>query len=75
MTTMLTIKEFDVDFVAENFDKILQDAVTQALSSTHQEVLDVTKPNLEKAISERILKIGNQMCKHFTYDELLPDRE
>lgn len=75
MTTQLTVTDFDVDFVAENFDKVLQDAVSQALGSSHKEVLEFTKPNLEKAISERVLQISNQICKHFTYDELLPDTE
>lgn len=76
MTTLLTINDdFDIHFVADNFDKVLQDAVSQALGSSHKEVLEATKPNLEKTISERILQICNQICKHFTYDELLPDRE
>lgn len=74
MTTHLSVKDFTVKFEAVNFDKTLQQAVTQALGSSHQEILDATRPNIEKAISEKCLEIANKICKHFTYDELFPDR-
>ncbi|KOC69862.1 hypothetical protein WH47_07072 [Habropoda laboriosa] len=75
MTTRLTVKDFDVKFELTNFDKALQQAVSQALGNSHQEILDATKPNIEKAISQRCLEMANKICKHFTYDELFPDRE
>ncbi|CAK9833903.1 Putative beta-carotene-binding protein [Anthophora retusa] len=75
MTTRLNVKDFTVKFEVTNFDKTLQEAVSQALGSSHQEVLEATTPNIEKAISERCLELANKICKHFTYDELFPDRE
>lgn len=75
MTTKLDVKDYDVKFEAQNFDKSLHDAISQALGSSHKEILDATKPNLEKVISETVLNMANKICKHFTYDELFPDRE
>lgn len=75
MTTQLGLKEYKLDFKADNFDKTLQEAVTNALGDSHTEVLQATKPNIEKAISEWCLKMANKICKHFSYDELFPDRE
>ncbi|KZC13437.1 hypothetical protein WN55_04988 [Dufourea novaeangliae] len=75
MTTKLNVKDYTVKFEADNFDKTLQEAVSQALGNSHQEILEATRPNLERVISERCLQIANKICKHFTYDELFPDRE
>ena len=73
--THLSLKEYTVDFQADNFDKTLREAVTQALGHSHEEIMEAVKPNLEKAISERCLQFANNIFKHFTYDELFPDRE
>ncbi|XP_076172810.1 protein takeout [Ptiloglossa arizonensis] len=75
MTIRLDVKDYTFNFVAENFDKTLQEAVHEALGNSHQEILEATRPNLEKAISERCLEMANKICKHFTFDELFPDRE
>ena len=73
--TQLSLKEYAVDFKANNLDKTLREAVTQALGHSHQEIMEAVRPNLEKAISERCLLFANNIFKHFTYDELFPDRE
>ncbi|XP_034186420.1 putative beta-carotene-binding protein [Osmia lignaria lignaria] len=75
MTTNLDVKNYDLKFEAENFDNSLHDAISQALGNSRQEILDAVKPNLEKVISETVLSMANKIGKHFTYDELLPDRE
>ncbi|XP_076621689.1 uncharacterized protein LOC143342091 [Colletes latitarsis] len=75
ITTHLDVKDYTVKFEAENFDKILQEAVRQALGNSHREILEATRPNLEKAISQKGLEMANKICKHFTFDELFPDRE
>ena len=73
--THLSLKKYTVDFKMDNFDKTLQEAVTQALGHSHEEIMEAVRPNLEKAISERCLTFANNIFKHFTYDELFPDRE
>lgn len=75
MTLDLDVKDYDVEFRADNFDKTLQDAIRQAMGDSHQEILAATKPNLEKGISEIVLSMANKICKHFAFDELFPDRE
>lgn len=75
MTTKLDIKDFEAKFEARNFDKTLQDAVRQALGGSHKEILDSSRPSIEKVISQKCLEIANKICKNFTYDELFPDRE
>ena len=73
--THLSLKEYTVDFKTEHLDKTLQEALTQALGNSHEEIMEAVRPNLEKAISERCLTFANNICKHFTYEELFPDRE
>lgn len=75
MKIHLNIKDYDLTFDSDTFDKTLKDAIVQVLGSSHQEVLDATRPNVEKAISETVLNMANKICKHFTFDELLPNRE
>lgn len=75
MTTRLELNDYKFDFEAENFDKTLQDAMKQAFGSSREEILEAMKPNVEKAISQMCLNMSNKICKHFTYDELFPDRE
>lgn len=75
MTTHLNIKDYTIKYEPENFDETLRDAFKQAIGHNNREILEMTRPNLEKAISQRCLEISNKICKHFSYDELLPDRE
>lgn len=75
ITIDLDVKDYDVEFTADNFDDTLQDAIRQAMGDSHKEILAATKPNLEKGISEIVLSMANKICKHFTFDELFPDRE
>ena len=75
MTTHLNIKDYTIKYEPENFDQTLRNAFSEAVGHNNREILEVTIPNLEKAISKRCLEISNNICKHFSYDELLPDRE
>ncbi|XP_071860333.1 circadian clock-controlled protein daywake [Bombus fervidus] len=75
ITTHLDIKDYTIKYEPENFDQTLRDAFRDAVGHNNREILEVTRPNLEKAISQKCLEISNKICKHFSYDELLPDRE
>lgn len=75
MTTKLDIKDFKAKFQSQNFDHTIQEAINQALGSSHKEIIETTRPNIENAISEKCLELANKLCQRFTYDQLFPDRE
>ncbi|XP_076287695.1 uncharacterized protein LOC143212618 [Lasioglossum baleicum] len=75
MTTKLDIKDFKVKFQSRNFDKTIQDAISQALGSSHKEIIETSTPNVENAISAKCLNLANKLCQRFTYQQLFPDRE
>lgn len=76
MTSKLTIKDYTANFAPKDGpESPLATAINTALATNRQEFIEGTIPNLEKTISENVLIIANKICKHFTYDELFPDRE
>lgn len=75
MQMKLDAKDFGLKFESDTFDKTLQEAFSKALGSSHEEVLQITMPYIEKAISEKCLDLANKICKHLPYDEVFPDRE
>ncbi|XP_076763076.1 putative beta-carotene-binding protein [Xylocopa sonorina] len=75
MTTRLNIEDFDIKWKIDNFDGTLREAFAQALGSSHKEIIETTRPNIEKAISENCLSVANKICRRISYDELFPDRE
>jgi len=63
--------EFDLNETKlEQFNKIVKDFV----GNNQEEIIKILKPVLEETISKRILLISNDVVKHFTYEELFPDR-
>ncbi|XP_043525051.1 circadian clock-controlled protein daywake-like [Frieseomelitta varia] len=75
MSIKLIVTDFDVEFHGHSFDKTLQEAIEQTIQHNKKELLDASIGNLEKATSKKCLEIINNLTKHFTYDEMLPDRE
>ncbi|XP_015604907.1 protein takeout [Cephus cinctus] len=76
ITIKLTIKDYISHFVPrEGENSPLANGINAALSNGRQEIIETITPNLEKVISEQILEYANKICKHFTYEELFPDRE
>lgn len=74
MTTKLGIKDYEAKFKSnDGADSPISTAINQALDGGRQEILELIRPTLEKAISEKILELGNKVCKKFTYDELFPE--
>ncbi|XP_043795177.1 uncharacterized protein LOC122716308 [Apis laboriosa] len=58
------------------FDSDVFDFLKETLSKIdNEEILEIFTPNIEKVISKNSLELCNNFCKHFTFDELLPDRE
>ncbi|KAH0555235.1 uncharacterized protein LOC123263857 [Cotesia glomerata] len=71
----LKIGDYTVKFVPNNTTAALSEAINAVLNGNRQEIIDTITPHIEKVISAKILEISNQITKHFTYDELFPDRE
>ncbi|KAL6255415.1 hypothetical protein P5V15_013750 [Pogonomyrmex californicus] len=71
----LDIKGYDIEF-ALNEEQLsqLREIITNFIGKNQQEVIKTFKPSLEEAISKRIISLSNNILKHFTYEELYPDR-
>ncbi|XP_014210435.1 uncharacterized protein LOC106640805 [Copidosoma floridanum] len=52
----------------------MSQAINQVLVTSRQEIIDSMTPNIEKTVSKKMLELSNKICKHFTFDELFPDR-
>ena len=73
MTTKLEIKDYTANFMPGSETNPLAQAINSVLLNSRQEIIASMTPNLEKAISQKVLDVSNRICKHFTYDELFPD--
>lgn len=74
MKINLDIKGYDIHFANETELSQLREIVRNFVGDNQQEIIKNFKPALEETISKRIISVSNDMVKHFTYDELFPDR-
>lgn len=76
MTTKLNFKDITIDIQpGNNTDSTLTKAFNNFFGNNKNDIITIILPSVEKSISENILKLSNNMVKHFHYDEILPDRE
>ncbi|KAK0182273.1 hypothetical protein PV327_000427 [Microctonus hyperodae] len=77
MTCKLSIDGYTSKFLhtEQSDDNTFDEVINSVINDQQKEILASVTPQLEKIISERVLGIANQIGSHFTYDELLPDRE
>lgn len=75
LKTHIMVDDFDAQLGLDSGNIALQQAINQVLSTSHKELLEATTPILEKHSADRSLELANRICRHFTYDELFPDRE
>lgn len=52
----------------------LNQVISNFIGNNQKEVIEAFKPALEEAIVKRILSLSNDIVKHFTFEELFPDR-
>ncbi|XP_011706218.1 PREDICTED: uncharacterized protein LOC105461420, partial [Wasmannia auropunctata] len=52
----------------------LNQIIDTFLGSNQEEVIAAFKPAIEESVVKRILSLSNSIVKHFTFDELFPDR-
>lgn len=71
----LDVKTLNSKFDVNEEESIqLNEILSTLLGSNREEFISRVKPTIEKEVSEQILSIANNIVKHFTYDELFPDR-
>ena len=74
MTTSVEIKDYTAKFMPDSQQNPIAQAINSVLMTSRKEIIESMRPNLERAISKKILDVSNRICKHFTYDELFPNR-
>jgi len=74
MMINLDIKGYKVEFSNEVNQKQIIEIARNFLGNNQKEIIKNFKPILEEAISKRIILVSNDIVKHFTYEELFPDR-
>ena len=76
MTTKLKIKDYQANYtLSDDPENAIREAIHTVLGTSRQEIIESITPAIEKAVSKKVLEIANRICRNFTYDELLPDRE
>lgn len=71
----LNIKGYNAKYdLNEEENGQLAEVISNFIGSNQEEVVESFKPALEEAISRQVLLISKDIVKHFTYDELFPDR-
>lgn len=73
VTINLILTEHKIEFKNNNSDQ-LQEIIKNFIGNNQEEILATVKPALERAVSGTIISISNNIVKHFTYDQLFPDR-
>ncbi|XP_011060091.1 PREDICTED: uncharacterized protein LOC105149405 [Acromyrmex echinatior] len=53
----------------------LNEVISNFIGNNQQEVISVFKPAIEETVVKRVILLSNNIVKHFTLDELFPDRE
>lgn len=75
-TTKLKIGDYKTKFVGNSeTTTALSDAINSVVNGNKGEIIAAITPHIERAMSRKQLEIANQICKHFTFEELFPDRE
>lgn len=75
MKLNLDIKGYDAKYnLNERELGQLNEIINNFIGNNQEEVIKSIKPALEEVITKRILLVSNDIVKHFTYEELFPDR-
>ncbi|KAJ8673665.1 hypothetical protein QAD02_004927 [Eretmocerus hayati] len=75
ITAKVVIPDYEAVFMPGSESNPVAQAINSVLVNSRKEIIESMTPNIEKAISAKVLSVSNLVCKNFTYDELFPDRE
>ncbi|KAL6255413.1 hypothetical protein P5V15_013748 [Pogonomyrmex californicus] len=76
MKLNLIINDHDVQYNIADEKQTTQliEIVQNFVGNNIKEIIEVFKPSLEEIVSKRIISLANDIVKHFTYEELFPER-
>ncbi|XP_012536726.1 uncharacterized protein LOC105836912 [Monomorium pharaonis] len=75
MNLNLILNELKIKFDSNgNESAQLNEIISTFVGSNEEEFIARVKPSLEADITKQVLLIANTILKHFTFDELFPDR-
>lgn len=70
----MDIKNYNAQYdMNENSDQLFT-IIRHFVETNKEEIIKNLKPALEEIVSKRLILISNSIIKHFTYEELFPDR-
>lgn len=76
MKVNLDIKGYTAEYGLDNSElSRLNEVISNFIGNNQQEVISVFKPAIEETIVKRVILLSNNIVKHFTLEELFPDRE
>jgi len=71
----IDIKNYNVQYDLNDKElSELRKVISTFIGNNQHDVIAAFKTPLERTVSKRILELSNNIVKHFTYDELFPDR-
>lgn len=76
MKINLDIKGYEAKYELGNTElNRLNEIINNFIGNNQEEVINAFRPAIEEAVVKRILSLSNNIVKHFTFEELFPDRE
>lgn len=73
MDLKVDVKDYNIKLInLFEGEPTIGQATNKLLNEEKNEVLSTFLPAIEKALVERALFAANNICKHFTYEELFP---
>lgn len=70
----INIKNYEAKYTSPTGSP-LTPAINAVLADNRQEIIKSMSPYLEKEVAKKILIASNKFSKHYTFDELCPDRK
>jgi len=71
----IDFKNYNAEFgLSETKLEQFNEIVKNFIGNNQEEVISVFKPAIEEVVVKRILSLSNDIVKHFTFEELFPDR-
>ncbi|XP_011171045.1 uncharacterized protein LOC105203829 [Solenopsis invicta] len=75
MKINLDIKGYTAEYGLGNMESSrLNEIISNFIGNNQEEVISAFRPAIEEAVVKRILSLSNNIVKHFTFEELFPDR-
>lgn len=74
MILNLDIKDFTSEYKSESLSEQIKAILNDLLINYKKELIAIVKPAIEETSTKQVMHLSNGIVKHFTYEELFPDR-